>query len=281
MRLISIFLPTFARLYDGHLERAIGSILNQTYDRFELIIIDDASTDGSESLIRRFVHMDARVQHIRMKRHIGLPAYLIGMAYARSKGQLLAFAYDDCQLAPDHLALLAGMMEQHPQAGFVYGQAELVYSGGARRVIGSPYNSADMALGNNHIPNVSAMARRQVIEEVGLYDPHVLLARYYDWDLWRRIARNYPMVFVPRVIATERGVSLPDSIGNTYPPFDPLIFKYTRMARNHKLKPDVFARYDPYDLSFDADFTEEEQLRAHRLVIQHMARVRRHKARTG
>ncbi|MDF2645373.1 MAG: hypothetical protein K0Q73_1178 [Paenibacillus sp.] len=271
--LISVFLPTFSRLYDGHLERAIQSVLKQTYSNFELLIIDDASVDGSKELIESYAKQDTRIKHIRLKRNIGLPAFSIGLAYQQSKGDLLAFAYDDAILTPDHLAVLLNKFQVNPQLGMAYGQAYIHWPDGAKTKIGSPYNATAMAQMNNHIPNLSVMVRRDVIETVGLYDPHVILSRFYDWDLWVRIAKHYPIGFVEKVIGEEYGTRLSDSIGHTFTVLPNLICKYALMERNDVLLPTQFVNYDPYSMSFEQQLAPVEKMQIRYLLLEHYTKT--------
>jgi glycosyltransferase involved in cell wall biosynthesis len=267
--LVTVFLPTFSRVKEGYLSRAIQSVLNQTYPHFELIIIDDASVDGSDSLVQSFAAVDQRVVHVRMPQNTGLPAYNMGMVYPKTHGVFFAFAYDDCVLRPNHLAVLVHHLNKNAAWGMVYGQAELIWSSGKKQTIGLPYNHAQMEQGNNHIPNVSVMVRRTVIENVGWYDPHVLLSRFYDWDLWQRIAAKYPLGYVEEVLAEEYGISLPDSIGNTYTALPQLMLKYSKLKRDAMLKPCRLNAYDPYRCQIGIALTETEQADLIYLILEH------------
>jgi glycosyltransferase involved in cell wall biosynthesis len=271
--LVSVFLPTFSRLYDGYLEKAIKSVLNQTYRHFELLVVDDASVDGSKKLIEKYVKKDTRVKHIRMERNIGLPAYTTGLAYLQSKGQFLAFAYDDCILFPNHLALLINKLQTEPHLGMAYGQANILWFDGRKQVIGSHYDAANMAKMNNHIPNVSVMIRRHVVETVGWYDPHFLLTRFYDWDLWVRIKKHYAVGFIEKVIAEEHGTCLHDSMGHSYTLFPELTLKYSREIRNKQLVPKVLKQYDPYRLNFQQQFNPAEKARLKLLLLEHFVKT--------
>ena len=71
---VSVLLPTFKRAKDGYFEKAVQSVLNQMFNDLELIIIDDASTDGTKDLIEYFMKIDSRVHCIKHKQNIGLPA---------------------------------------------------------------------------------------------------------------------------------------------------------------------------------------------------------------
>ena len=71
---ISVILPTFRRGDNGLFQKCVDSLLNQTFKNFELIIIDDASTDSTAEHIRSYMAKDPRVAVIRHQRNIGLPA---------------------------------------------------------------------------------------------------------------------------------------------------------------------------------------------------------------
>src|SRR5438067_9759322 len=71
--LVSVVLPTYRRYRNGMLRRAVDSVLNQTCGDLELIVVDDGSTDGTESYISARGAADPRVVHVRHERNSGLP----------------------------------------------------------------------------------------------------------------------------------------------------------------------------------------------------------------
>ena len=102
------------------------------------------------------------------------------------------------------------------------------YAGKKSMIIGQPFNKAEMLVGNNHVPNVTVMMPRQIIEDIGFYDPHILLKRFCDWDLWVRISNKYAVRYVPHVLADEYGGLLPESLGNSISLNTPLMLKYVK-----------------------------------------------------
>src|SRR2546430_3881689 len=72
--LVSVILPTYARHASGRLQRAVDSVLSQSFTNFELIIVDDGSTDGSNEFIEHCRALDPRVVHVRHELNSGLPA---------------------------------------------------------------------------------------------------------------------------------------------------------------------------------------------------------------
>lgn len=273
--LITVFMPTFSRCRSGHLEKAIQSVLRQTYPNFELLIVDDASVDGSKELIEYYIRMDERVKHVRMPRNIGQPALTMGIAYQKAKGDFLTFVYDDCVVTEQFLGTLLYKMRLEPTIGMAYGQAYIHWHDGRKQLIGAPFDAENLAKGNNHIPNVAVMMKREVIKHVGWYDPHFMLSRFYDWDLWRRIATHYPVGFVQEVIAEEFGTSLNDSIGHTLTALPHLFLKYAQLPRNELLHPSRIEQYDPYRLDFLEQFpwSEQEKSEVHYLLMENLVKT--------
>ncbi len=271
--LVSILLPTFARRDGGYLERAIESVLAQTHVDFEFLIVDDGSTDGSADLIEWYTRQDSRVRHVRFERNIGLPAMTLGLAYAQASGDKIAFIFDDCTIVPHHLERLAGALDAHPEALMAYGQAEAKWMNGGSLIIGQAYDAQNMRKGNNHIPNASVMLRREAIDTVGWYDPHVLLKRFCDWDLWLRIGERAAPVFIPEILAFESGTNLKDSLGERVTVMRDLMLRYSRTARSEALRPERLSAYDPFRTDIPMTLSPQDKVDLDQLTIEHFISV--------
>lgn len=267
--LVSIILPTHSRCEGGYLERTIQSVLSQRYNHWELLIVDDGSVDGSMQLIERYCRLDTRIKHIRLAVNVGFPAYTTALGYLESKGDYIAFAFDDSVLLPNHLLLLIDAMLRNPNAGFVYGQCRMISSNQKHALLGSEFDMAQMVAGNNHVPNAAVMIRRNAIEQVGWYDPHVILKRICDWDLWIRIARKYPVKFFPQIIVEEYGIGLHGSLGNSVSLFYPLVKKYMQQYRDSLLKPNQLHNYDSFRVDFSNALSSEDIQNVSYLQLEH------------
>ncbi|WP_373531580.1 glycosyltransferase family 2 protein [Vampirovibrio sp.] len=116
--LISIIMPTYnAQRYIG---KAIQSVLDQTYPHWELIIVDDASSDETESVVQGF--SDARIRYRKVAR-IGHPAGVRNVALNMAEGELIAFLDSDDLYYPDTLAKLSAPLLNNPHFISVYGFA--------------------------------------------------------------------------------------------------------------------------------------------------------------
>jgi glycosyltransferase involved in cell wall biosynthesis len=219
---LSIFLPTFRRAANGMLQRAIDSIRAQTFADFELIIIDDASTDGSADIIRRAMAEDGRISCLRHPRNIGLPAISELEAYLKSRGRFIGFAFDDFVFEPTAYEGLVAAGRSNPEA-LMHGYVEMVGWEGEAHILGKSYIPYSRLWQANFIANAAVLMPRQMIEEIGLFDPHILAARNCDWDLWRRVHRRYPIVPKPIFVGREYGPEQTDSIGRTYPVFQEIM----------------------------------------------------------
>lgn len=244
---ISILLPTFRRGKSGLFRRAVESILSQTLQEIELIIIDDASTDGTAEQIAEFCARDGRVSVIRHLKNIGLPAVSEYEGYLKARAPLLSFAFDDTMFERDALEQLYGESLKAPHA-MIYGHVELSWRDSKTGQVASIKLGSNRSQGllriSNAIPNNGVLLPRSIIEDVGLYDPHVVIARLCDWDLWCRVAERYEIKFVDISIGREDGLITNDSLGNTYYVDSWAVNEWMRTSRNEKLQPKNFGDYD-------------------------------------
>lgn len=269
-RRVSILLPTHSRRANGYLERSIESVLAQTHKEFELILIDDASSDGSADLIAWYARQDSRISSIRFDRNVGLPALTTSAGYERATGDFIVATFDDCALLPSHLERLLAAFQERPDSIMAYGQIETHWMSGGSLVLGSAYDALNMRAGNNHIPNACVMLRREAVERFGWYDPHVLLKRFCDWDLWLRIGSAQTPVFVPEILAHEYGTGLADSLGERVTLFKDLMLRYSRTSRDRLLSPAKIKSYDPFRKDVGIALSDQDLLDIDYLVTEHL-----------
>ena len=120
---VSIGLP----VYNGEefLEEAILSILSQTYEDFELIISDNASTDRTEEICQKHAAQDARIVYSRNSNNIGVTKNH-NLTFSRSRGEYFRFAGYDDRLAPTFLERLVTELDSHPDATLCYSATVLI-----------------------------------------------------------------------------------------------------------------------------------------------------------
>ncbi|HUT30671.1 MAG TPA: glycosyltransferase [Sedimentisphaerales bacterium] len=189
---VSVVLPTYNHLQ--LLPNAAESVFAQTYDDFELIIVNDGSTDGTREYLNSLKDPRVRVIHQENKR---LPEAL-NTGFRAARGELLTWISADNYCVPVFLEKFVAAMKANPEAAFAYSAFVRI-------------DERDRFLGVTRCPDLdykklllnfpgmaSFMYRRRCQQEVGLYDPSLEGAE--DWDMWLRIAERFPLLYVPDVL---------------------------------------------------------------------------------
>ncbi len=171
------------------LHEAIESILSQTFQNFEFIIIDDGSTDLTPSVLERYQSLDRRVRIIKLEENLGLPTCLnLGVDQALGK-YIARMDADDISL-PYRLEEQVKFLTDHPDIDMV-GTGYIVIDDSGRNK-GAYFVSADPAVIKwsfiffNPIAHPSVMIRASTLKRFGGYDEQCL--RSQDYDLWWRIS---------------------------------------------------------------------------------------------
>jgi glycosyltransferase involved in cell wall biosynthesis len=192
--LVSVVIPCYNQAH--FLSEAIESVLSQSYPRFEIVVVDDGSTDNTSEVASSYP--PEKVRLVRQENR-GLSAAR-NAGLAESKGEYVVFLDADDRLLPDALEVGVRELEAHPQCAFV--------SGHIRRIAadGSPLRTPPQALHSAHLEGDhyarllrynyiwtpgSVMFRRTVFDSVGGFDPSVNATA--DWDLYLRVMRRYPV----------------------------------------------------------------------------------------
>ncbi|MFQ5981414.1 MAG: glycosyltransferase family 2 protein [Candidatus Heimdallarchaeota archaeon] len=206
--LVSIVLPTHNR---GHLiSRAIKSILRQTYDNFEVIIVDDGSIDNTEPVVLSF--NDSRIRYLRRNENLG-GSSARNMGIKASKGKFIAFLDSDDIWLPQKLERQMRIFEESsPKVGVVY--CEWAQFKG-EKLRGHRYIKKKVREGDIHklidnydffIPTPTILLRKSCLEKTGLFDERFRAQE--DFDLLIRLSRHYHFRYIktPLVIQYHTGV---------------------------------------------------------------------------
>ncbi len=197
MPTISIVIPAYNA--DETILETVSSVQQQTFSDFELIIINDGSTDRTLELLNT-------VEDFRLKifsySNGGLPvARNRGISHAT--GEFIAFLDADDLWTPDKLELQLAALQQHPEAGVAYSWTYFMEEQGGSLSFkacepvffeGNVY--ANLLVGDFIYNGSNTLIRRQAIESVGEFD--TTLKSCEDWDYWLRLAARWPFVVVPK-----------------------------------------------------------------------------------
>lgn len=199
MTRVSVVIPTFNRT--GVLRAALDSVLAQTGTDFEVIVVDDASTEDVESAVTGFD--DLRLRYLRHDLNRGAPAAR-NTGLAAAQGAFVAFLDSDDLWLPDKLVRQLALFEDGPpDLGLVYGGYR--FEDGSSRTV-MPRERGDLSqvllLGNCVGGTSLPLIRRSCLEAVGGFDES--LRSCQDWDLWIRLAGVCRFDFVDQVLVVNR-----------------------------------------------------------------------------
>lgn len=186
-------IPTFDRL--RYLREAVASVLAQTYGAWELLVVDDGSTDGTAAWLATLA--DPRVRVLAMP-HTANPALLRNAGVRASKGELIAFLDSDDRWHPSKLAVQVAGFAAEPSCRWRYCGFERVDPDGGEPPPARPWAAPRGGFVLERlirvevaIPTPTVMVERTLFDEVGGFDDSL---RYVeDYDLWFRLAARSPV----------------------------------------------------------------------------------------
>jgi glycosyltransferase involved in cell wall biosynthesis len=195
--LVTIVLPT----YNGsrYVREAIESCLAQSYRFWELIVVDDCSTDDTPEIIDEYIRRDSRIRSIRHGVNKKLPEAL-NTGHAAARGEYLTWTSDDNRLLPNTLERLVDSLESQPAVGMVYADSTLINQAGCylRDYPAQPVS----ALAYMNAIGPCFLYRRSVHEKVGAYSVDVFLVE--DYDYWLRVYRQFEVAHLPEILYEYR-----------------------------------------------------------------------------
>jgi glycosyltransferase involved in cell wall biosynthesis len=195
MALVSVIIPTHnrARL----LPAAVASALNQSFRDLEIIVVDDASTDGTTDVRRQF--LDSRLRWLRHESPRG-GAAARNSGIVQCRGEYVAFLDDDDEWHPDKLARQMEVFAKNADKSAAVYTGYVVIDAVTGRIIGrkTPAKRGDLypdLLAGNCIGGTSCMVlKRACLDRIGLFDER--LPSFQDYDLWMRISREFQFDYV-------------------------------------------------------------------------------------
>lgn len=208
---ISVIIPTYNR---AHLiGRSIKSVLNQTYQDFELIIVDDGSTDNTEEIVKNI--NDERIIYILHKENKG-PSAARNTGIKASKGEFIAFQDSDDEWFPEKLTTHMDVFDNSPpEVGVVYSGFFRIESNkkiyipkdGVTKKEGRIHSEL---LKHNFIGTPAVLIKKQCFEKTKLFDES--LPALEDWELWIELSHYYDFKYINKPLLnsyyTPNGVNM-------------------------------------------------------------------------
>ena len=193
---ISVIVTTYNRAH--MVGETVDSILNQTFKDFELIIVDNDSTDNTEEVIKSY--KDERIKYFKNQNN-GIIAINRNYGIAKACGEYIAFCDDDDLWYPEKLEKQILELEKDSQIGLVCNN-EIGFDdrGDHGEMIKTRLRDRDFPFESliwaNRISSSTVLVRKAVLDDVGVMDesPEIMTAE--DYELWLRIAKNYRVKYI-------------------------------------------------------------------------------------
>lgn len=205
--LVSIILP----VYNGerYIAEAVESILNQTYQKFELILVDDGSTDSTARKMDEYAQKDPRIRVVHQKNQ-KLPRSL-NNGFLLACGEYLTWSSDDNRMKPEFLEKMVTVLQRHPDWDMVYANMDIIGENGQPLTGSDWFSGYQVPSGSEHIhlpadrselntwPNNyvggAFLYRRRINYLLAGYSPHQFTRE--DYDYWMQVNSLFTLKHVP------------------------------------------------------------------------------------
>jgi FkbM family methyltransferase len=193
---VSVIIPVYNCEY--YVREAIDSVLNQTSRDFEVIVINDGSTDKTEDILRQYG------DQVRWKSQKNKgQAFAVNEGIKMAEGGYIAYLDADDVCLPERFENQVRYLDGHPDVGLVYSDFyQIDEYGNILRIKKSKPHDKFIFLQKNYIPRSAVMHRRECLNEVGLFDESITGSD--DWDMWIRISEKFAMDYIGKPLVKYR-----------------------------------------------------------------------------
>ena len=211
--LVSVIIPAYN--HEKYIIDCLKSVINQTYSNIEIIVINDGSTDSTERVIREFINStDIDIDFIS-KKNEGI-CKTINKGLNIAKGKYISFLASDDMFAPQMIKKQVEFMENNKNISLVCTDAYFInidkltnkkytdYKPIIKKCFKNGIQNKDIyevLLTGNIIIALTTLIRRECFEVLGLFDETL---KYGDYDMWLRIAQEYPIGFIDEPLGYYR-----------------------------------------------------------------------------
>jgi glycosyltransferase involved in cell wall biosynthesis len=209
---VTVCLPTFNKV--RYLRRAVESVLAQEFRDYELLIVDDASTDHTGEAVRSF--QDSRIRYVYNPENIGLVGNW-NRCLELARADYVIIFHDDDVMLPGLLRREVEVLESNPKVVLVHAAAQTIEASGAVLCVPAPHSwpvlssglefvARYWSLNESHVVMPSAMFRKSLALKLGAFNPDLKYSA--DADLWQRLAFEGQVAFLDEVLISYRIHSL-------------------------------------------------------------------------
>jgi glycosyltransferase involved in cell wall biosynthesis len=199
---VTVIIPTYER--EKFLPAAIDSVLSQDHPDFELIVLDDGSTDGTTAILERYA-ASWPSERFRHDRHDNMgQARTTNRGFEMARGELVGYLSSDDALLPGALTAMAAALAAAPEAVVAYPGWEYIEEDGTPidTVMPEEFSLLHAIRASDPVIGPGAFLRTAAIEKVGGWSPDIVYSG--DFEFWTRMASLGPFVRVPKTLTQYR-----------------------------------------------------------------------------
>ena len=209
---VSVIIPCYN--HERFVARAVDSVLAQTYQDFEIVITDDASTDRSAEVLRAYADRDPRIT--LFVNRFNYETHSVNNCIQHARGDYIAVLHSDDEFLPTKLEKQVSFLDQHPDVAAVFALPHIVNEQGddypdAAHSYWTLFNQRNRSRHEwlkqfffqlNCLLHPSVLVRREVYQTLGSYNP--LLGAADDPDMWVRVCLRHEIHVLPEVLVNFR-----------------------------------------------------------------------------
>jgi len=199
----SIMMPTYNQ--ENYLRAAIDSVLAQTFSDFELLIVNDGSTDNTEGIMEEYAARDTRVKIFKKKN--GGTASALNVAFANAAAGWLCWLSSDDLFLPNHLELRAAAIKQTPEMKFIYSasnwlveEEKKIVSPNYKNLIPPPDIQTLRLMRINYVSGITITMRKE--DASAGFDEKLYYA--HDYEMWFGISLQHRFYYITEPTAITR-----------------------------------------------------------------------------
>ncbi len=241
---IKVSIITASYNYEQYISETIDSVINQTYQNWELIIVDDGSVDSSLKIINSYVNKDSRIKLYVHKNHINRGLIeTIKLALSKVSGEYIVFLEADDYISNDYISKKMEVFVKNPNIGLIYNDIKLI---GNQNIIDERElylnkirnfwrkNACEQLCDAMHIMNMiptfsCVMLKKSLLNQCSFNSPRVA---WLDWWLWAQVVAKTKVYYINEELTKWRMHS------NSYIKREKLNIEYYKSTYNFKLQLD-------------------------------------------
>jgi len=248
----SVLVPSYQQAH--YLPETLQSLLNQTWEDFEVVVVDDGSTDGTRDVIAEWMARDRRIRGFTQPN--GGTGAALNTALAHARGDRICWLSSDDLFEPDALSIFADAQGIWPHARVFHANFSLLHEAEGRlepmperrqlSAIPAPAEQTLTLLRANYVNGITICIDRALVQEMGGWDTRYRWSQ--DFDLWLRLSLRTPLQFVDARVGRTR----------IHPGQDTSTFPMASMWDSARAVHDLLARHDFSALTPFANLENED-----------------------